>query len=184
MWRLPAGLPAPTDEPVELAVARAQCSIDPVDATHDLLLIRYIRAARAHCERYCGVYFAPRSVTISCTSFGDFARMPYAPVTAVDSISYAALDGASVVLDQGAYRLEQGEDGLEPSIVLRAGQTWPQIAAGSEILVDLGVGNEPPDDVYLAMLLFIADSFLVRENGERADWTHLDAFLCNSRRGV
>jgi hypothetical protein len=34
------------------------------------------------------------------------------------------------------------------------------------------------------MLLFVAESFTRRENDKREDWTHLDAFLCNHRRGV
>lgn len=184
MWLSPTTLPPPETEPVDLATARAQCSIDQDDATHDVILNRYIRAARAHCEKYCGAFFAARTVTLTCDRFEDFARLPFAPTTDIDAISYTAADGTPAVLDPSVYRLDQQDEGLEPAIVLRPGQSWPLIAKGSDIEVQAGVGGDPAEDVYLAMLLFIGESFLLRENERRHDWTHLDALLCNNRRGV
>ena len=45
-------------------------------------------------------------------------------------------------------------------------------------------GGSVPEDVQHAMLVFVADSFLGRENAKREDWTVLDVLLCNHRRGV
>lgn len=182
MWYPATITVAAASEPITLAEAKAQCSVDADESEFDTLLTRLIASARAFVERYCGVRFASQTVEIKCDSFADFARLPEAPVSEVAAITYTDTAGDEQTLASSVYELRS--DGLEASIVLQYNQQWPSIRPGSRIVVTAVVGMTAPDDVKHAMLLFIADAFLNREDSERKNWTAFDALLCNHRRGV
>jgi phage conserved hypothetical protein, phiE125 gp8 family len=170
----------PAVEPVSLAQAKVQCRVIGTD--EDAALDLYIASARAHAEAYCGAAFAERTLVARCDSFIDMARLPFAPVNSVTSITYHETGGVQQTLSATLYELRA--DGLDAAIVLKPGAAWPVVQPGSRITLTASVGTIPPDDVLHAMLLFIADSFDRREHAKAGDWTSLDSLLCNHRRGV
>ena len=180
MW-YPSAFPAPpTVEPVSLENAQDHCNAPESD--FEDALQRLIRAARAHAEEYCNTRFAERPIVAQCDSFSDLSRLSEGPLKSVTSIEYVDPDGTAHTLEETVY--EPHKDGLEPSIGLKPDQVWPRIKPGSRITVTAVYGGSVPESVQHAMLLFIGDAFLNRENAKREDWTAFDALLCNHRRGV
>ena len=181
MWS-PASIVTPTSvEPVTLAEVKAQAIIDHGD--DDELLGRLIAAARSHVEGYCNIDVPEQTVSVRCDRFGDFARLPVAPVQDIESIQYVDADGAEQELPETVYELRA--EGLEAAIVLKAGQRWPTIRPGSRIAVSALVGyRDVPPAIQHAMLLWIADAYATRGSAPSEGFTAFDALLCNFRRGV
>jgi len=182
MW-YPATVAAPGTEPVTPAQAKAQCRILSSDTSFDTEITRLITAARSFVEAYCGVRFAQRTgIALKCDSFADFARLPEAPVSAV-AVTYVDTDGATQTLATTVYELRGDE--LETAVVLKYGQAWPAIQAGSRITATATLGYATaPEPVAHAMLLHIADSFAQRENAKVEEWSALDVLLFNFRRNA
>jgi uncharacterized phiE125 gp8 family phage protein len=182
MWYPSTVTEPPTTEPVTLAQAQTQCGVMSDEVFFTDQITGLIAAARAHVESYTGARFAAQTIVSQCDGFCDMERLPEGPLSSVTSIKYIDLDGAEQTLANTVY--EAHKDGLEPSIALKYGQTWPAIRRGSRITLTADYGGTVPKDVSIAMLLFIADKFHNRENAKVGDWTALDCLLCNHRRGV
>jgi uncharacterized phiE125 gp8 family phage protein len=179
MW-YPSTVTAPAAEPVTLDEVKQQCLIETTD--DDLLLGRLIKAARSHVEKYCNARWAEQTVVCQCDSFTDFTRLSEGPLKSVTSISYVDPSGEAQTLDAAVY--DPRKDGLEPSIALKPGQSWPAIQPGSRITVTAVFGGDVPEEVKHAMLVFIDAAYHARENPARENWTVMDALLCNHRRGA
>lgn len=184
MW-YPATITTPAAaEPVSDAEAKAQATIDFTD--DNTLVTRLIAAARAHVEKYCGVRFASQTITVSCDRFADMCRFPEAPATSITSIKYIDVDGIEQTLPNTVYELLA--DGLEPSITLKYGQSWPATRPGSRITVVAVVGwATAPADVKHAMLLLIAHWYQSREAVNIGTIVTtlpmgVESLLCNDRR--
>jgi hypothetical protein len=146
---------APIAEPVTLDQAKQQCRVDGSD--DDAVLERLIKAARSHVEKYCNARWAEQTIVIDPA-------------------------GETQTLDVGVY--EAHKDGLEPSIALKPGQSWPAIQAGTRVVLTAIFGGAVPECVQHAMLVFVDNAYHQRENAKYDDWTVLDVLLCNDRRGV
>lgn len=180
MWYPSTISVAPAVEPIILEQAKQQCRVDTND--DDALLTRLIKAARAHAEEYCNACWAEQTIVAECDSFADFVRLSEGPLKTVTSIAYVDPDG--VVGEVADTVFEPRKDGLEPSIGLKSGQAWPSVKTGSRITLTAVYGGVVPESVQHAMLIWIEDAYLHRENTPREDWTVFDALLCNHRRGV
>lgn len=181
MWYPATITVAAASEPVSAAEVKAQAEIDFTD--DDTLITLLIAGARAFAEKYCGTRFATQTISVKCDCFSDFAKFAEAPVQSVTSITYVDTDGATQTLATSVYELRN--DGLEVSIVLKYGQTWPATQVGSRITVVAVVGyTTVPDDVKRALLLYIAGGYANRENMKDSDWTAFDSLLCNHRRNA
>lgn len=180
MWYPSTVSAAPAVEPVTLDQAKQQCRVDGSD--DDAALGRLIKAARSHVEKYCNARWAEQTIVCACTAFSDFARLSEGPLKSVTSIEYIDPAGETQGLDAGVYVAHK--DGLEPSISLKPGQSWPAIQPGSRIVLTAIFGGAVPECVQHAMLVFVDDAYHQRENAKRDDWTVLDVLLCNDRRGV
>lgn len=181
MWYPATVTVAATAEPVTLVEAKRQCRVDHDDDNTQIEFL--IESARAHAEKYTNTRLATQTVTVKCDSFCDMARLPLAPVQSVSSVTYVDVDGVTQTLSTDVY--ETRTDGLESSITLKYGQSWPAIRNKSRITVTAVVGYEtPPPDVRHAMLLFISETFNQRANAKVEDWTALDALLSNHRYGA
>lgn len=167
-------------EPVTRADAQAQVAADEADFNTSLDML--IAAARAHVEGYCNRLFASHAMAWTCDGFSDFGRLPAAPAVSISAITYVDADGSGQTLGAEVYDLRQ--DGLEPRITLKAGQSWPAIQPGSRITVNGVFGGHLPHDVKHAILLLVGDGFTTRENVARPVWTAVDALLANHRRGA
>ncbi|RUM95419.1 hypothetical protein EET67_23330 [Pseudaminobacter arsenicus] len=104
------------------------------------------------------------------------------PLESVTSIGYVDAAGEAQTLAATVY--EEHKDGLEPSIALKPGQSWPGILPGSRITVTAVFGGAVPEEVSHAMLVFVDSAYHVRDNAPRENWTVLDVLLCNHRRGA
>lgn len=180
MWYPSTVTVAPSVEPVTLDQVKQQCLIETTD--DDTLLGRLVKTARAHVEEYCNARFAEQTIASECDSFADFARLSEGPLKSVTSISYVDPAGAEQILDAAVY--EARKTGLEPSICVKPGQSWPRIKPGSRITLTAVYGGSAPDSVQHAMLMFIDDAYHHRDNAQREDWTAIDVLLCNHRRGA
>lgn len=180
MWYPSTVTVAPTTEPVTLAEVKAQCLIESDD--DDAPLTRLIKAARSHVEEYCNARWAEQTIVCQCDRFTDFARLSEGPLKSVTSIAYVDASGATQTIDEAVY--EACIDGLEPSIQLKPGQSWPAIRPGSRITLTAVFGGTLPDSVHHAMLVFIDSAYSDRENPPRENWTVMDVLLCNHRRGA
>ena len=167
-------------EPIGLDEAEAQVMSSEGD--FHVSLDMALNSARSQAEQYCNRQFALHDMVWRCDSFADFARLPAAPAVEIESITYTDVDGAVQTLAAEVYELRA--DGLDPSIALQHGETWPAIRTGSRITVTGTFGGDVPPDVRHAMLIMIADAFGVRESAARPAFTTVDALLANHRRGA
>ncbi len=186
MWYQPTIIEPVAGEPVSLDDAKAQCGVLAAETSFDAQIARLIRAARAHVEAYCGILLGAQTVAASCDGFADLLRPPVVPIGSVDTIEYVDVDGDDQHLPDTVY--EAHLDGMEPSIVLRSGQSWPAILPRSRVVLTVVAGLDPlPDDIQHAMLLLIAHWFAVREavnvgNIVSSVPMSVDALLANHRR--
>ncbi len=188
MW-YPAKIAAGSvTEPVTVADAKAQCRV--TTSSEDAYFDRLIKAARAHVEKVCNLRFAEQALTIDCTSFADFARIPESPIQSAGAvITYVDAAGEAATLADTVYTVH--DDGFEPSICLKPGQNWPGIQQGSRITLAATFGGSAPDEVQHAMLLLIGAWYENREEtaigvtvASLPRSANVDALLVNSRRGA
>ena len=171
-------------EPVTLAEAKAQCRVDGSD--EDTLIGGIIKSARAYVEDYTGTITTSRTVAVKCDSFADFAHFPVVPLASVSSVSY--VDGAGATQTLAASVYEVRADGLQASLALKSGQSWPSIQSGSRITVTAVVGGTTDDAVKLAILLLVSDYYDHRGNtafgtNQPTELPHaVTALLANHRR--
>lgn len=168
-------------EPVTLAEAKRHVNADEfIDDDGELGLL--VAAARDYVEKYTGTRLATQTVAAKCDCFADFSRFPEAPAQSVTSIEYIDTSGATQSLADTVYELRS--EGLETSIVLKYGQSWPAIRPKSRIAVTAVVGyNEVPPAVKHALLLWLSAGYETRENAKADGWTTFDCLLANFRRG-
>lgn len=177
MWYPPKVVIPPT-EPITTADVKRQCNVMHDD--DDALIEAYISAARDYVEKYTGTALAEQTVEMKCDSFADFCRLPIAPVSDVD-IVYIDTAGASQTVQDSDFELRA--DGLEVSVVPAYGKQWPVQRSGSRITVTAIIGYETlPPSIGHAMLLWIAEAYLNRENADAPQSTAFDALLTNYRR--
>lgn len=163
MWRPIVVTSAPAAEPLTTADAKAQVRVDHSD--DDTLIASYVAAARAHVEARTGTRLYTQTVSFKTASWDDFASLPICPIQSISSVAYTDTAGDVITLPTTVYetRLEL----LEPSIVLKFGQTWPTIREGSLItvtaVVGYGVANTQPVEVMQAIRLLVGDWYSQRE---------------------
>lgn len=156
MWYPASIVMPPEDEPITLASAKLFCRVDHDD--EDDLIRGLIASARAECEKICGSRLGRQTISIKCDGFGDFERLPEAPIGPVSQIAYIDAAGDAQTLDGSIYELRQ--DGLEASIVLKPSQRWPAIQPGSRVTLTAVSGYEcPPENMLLAMRLMIESTY-------------------------
>lgn len=187
MWH-PAISAGAVTEPVSLDDAKRQCHILPADTSFDVEITRLIKVARNHVEERCGMLFGARAITIECDCFADFSeRWPYAPLSAVGSVTYTDAAGDEQTLGTSVYRV--GGTRFAPCVELKPDQSWPEIEYGSRVAVDATFGSTTPEEVAHAMLLLIGHWFAVREavnvgNIVSAVPMAVDMLLSNELRGA
>lgn len=196
MWYPSIVTTAPSVEPVTLAAAKMHLRRDDRDADGNLvdqpdddLVSSLISAARQHVEKYCNARWAEQTLACRCDSFADFVRLPEGPLKSVTSIAYVDTDGETQTLDDAVY--EVCRSGLEPSIMIKPGQTWPAIRSGSFVTLTAVFGGEVPPAIKVAILLFVGAWYENREEtaigvsvAALPSSVATDALLCNFRRGA
>ena len=164
MWSAPVTIAGPLAEPVSLAQAKAFVSVDAEETTFDGQLGAFVMAAREQLEVVTGVRVAPVTLELGARCWGDLARLPVGPVTAVTGIVWDDTAGTAQVLDPAAYELCGA--GLSRGIRRKVGASWPGGVRPVEgaIRVTVEAGFEPiPGPLWTAILLMVGDLFAHRE---------------------
>lgn len=131
-WQL-RRIQGPEVEPITLALARAQCKIDP-DITGDDELIEtiYIPAAREQVEGRCKITLCESTWRYTLREFPTAAiELPRGPVIEVVSVSY--LNGAGARVPYEDY--QQSIDTMPASIFPAEASCWPFAMCGSGSVV-------------------------------------------------
>lgn len=183
MWRSPVTTSAPAGEPLSLDDAKAHLRVD--GTSEDDLIGDLIAAARAHVESRTGTRLVTQTVTIRTDDWADLDRLPIGPVQSITSVSYVDTDGQTQTLSTDIY--EARLEGLEPSLVTKFMQTWPQSRFGSLVtvtaVVGYGAAGSQPAETIHAIRLILADLYAHRETiGEGVSLpvaASVDALLAN-----
>ncbi|MBN8958577.1 MAG: hypothetical protein J0H17_18730 [Rhizobiales bacterium] len=155
MWYPPKVTVPPTDEPVTLVEAKAECGVTGTARDDELTL--KIAAARAFVEQHCTIFLMTQTVAVTCDCFDDLGHVAVAPLQSVTSIKYFDLDGLEQTVADTVY--EERLDALSPSIVAKPGQRWPSKQAGTRItltaVAGYGDASEVPPNIKQAVLLHV-----------------------------
>lgn len=168
-WRYSLELvTGPTEEPVSIDEARAQCEVFHNDS--DLRLLRLIRTARRMAETYmdrqlCTASWRLRADSFPfCTETNPFGSiyLPRPKLSAVTSVTYADADGTSTTFSSANYIVETPTRG-QGRINLVYGVSWPSTQVQPNavtILYDAGYGGasavpEPIKDGILGLVDFL-----------------------------
>lgn len=183
-WHPTVTTSGPAAEPVLIADARMQCGVDTSDTTYDTELTAYLKSARAFVEAITGTRLINQTIAMRCDGWSDLSRLPMAPLSAVASVAY--LDGAGDTQTLSTDVYEARLFGLTPGIVLKYGQSWPTIRAGSLITVTATAGygasgDAVPADLLHAVRLTIAQMFAERETSDPGFMMALNSLLANHR---
>lgn len=117
---------APADLPVSLAEAKRHCRVDCAVTEDDDLIGSFIEAATAHLDGWSGVLgraLMNQTWRQDFSGFSGCMRLPLAPCSAIDAITYVDGDSVERTLSDGVYTLLS--DARGPFVSLAAGQSWP-----------------------------------------------------------
>lgn len=188
MWGPAVVTVAPAAEPLTRADAKAHLTYEDTDK--DTLIDSYSATARAMVEAMTGTRLYTQTVSIKTDDWADLAHLPIAPVQSITSITHTDTDGVSQTLATTVY--EARLDRLEPGVVLKYGQSWPNSRPGSLVtvtaVVGYGVAGAQPPDVMHAVKVVLADLFAFRESAQIGSiatsipsMATVDALLANHR---
>ena len=129
---------------VSLPEVKAWLKLDD-DNVEDSLLTSLIASATAECEAYAGLSFITRTRTVKLSAFkGRNLILPYGPVTALTSITYADEDDTTQTIDAADYTTDI-TSGLAR---VRVTESWPYTnQALSNVTVTYVAGYATPADV-------------------------------------
>lgn len=156
---------APTEEPVTLAEAQAQCRSD--DAAEAALIGGLIRAAREQAEHELARALCTQTRELVLDSFAAVCRPLAAPLQSVESIKYLDADGNEQTLDPVNYRIDRDS---EPGAVMPApGKLWPAsypVASAVRVRYICGYGGAAavPQAIKQWILIVIATLYSQRES--------------------
>lgn len=180
MWHPYKVAQEPTGDVIALEDVKRHLNVMHDD--DDVYIRSLTTAATDFVEKYCGIVIAEQTIEASCDAFSDMSRLSVGPVTEVVKIEYIALDGSKNTVSVDAYVLNS--DGVEPSIATAYGSYWPIVRPGSRIAATMRAGFNPlPASIRHAMMLWIADAYLIRAKSATVEWSAFDSLLCNYRRG-
>lgn len=161
----------PSTEPVSLAEAKLYLKVESGVTEDDALITTLIKAAREYCENWEGRKYITQTLTCYRDGFADKMVLPYAPVSAITSISYVASGGSQseyTVLDSAYYKTNLSES--PASVTLSYGYSWPATLStpnAVKVVYVCGYGSSAnvPQRVILAMLLLIGEWYENRSVG-------------------
>jgi uncharacterized phiE125 gp8 family phage protein len=168
----------PIVEPITLDDAKAWLRVTMVDAGEDAVIARLITAARTACEtrtqrpivaHVCDVF-------LDRIQAAGWITLPFAPVTAVSSVTITDLAGVAAVMDPATYLVDLASEpariglptmGFWQPMVMRAFQA---------VAIRLTLGYaQPPEDLLQAMRLLLGHFYENRSAVQPA--TRFDAVL-------
>jgi uncharacterized phiE125 gp8 family phage protein len=154
----------PTGTVVSLDEAKAHLRVDSSD--EDDLIQVLIETAQTQAENITGLRLLPQTVVRRAWELEDlWFRLPEAPVSAVDGITYLDFSGDRQTLDPSLY--VTALSGLRPQVSRAFLKVWPiHICQLGSVEVTLSCGfadGECPAPIRQAILLYVGDLYANRE---------------------
>jgi uncharacterized phiE125 gp8 family phage protein len=169
---------APSEEPIDLDEAKAQCRVDGSD--EDALIQGYIVAAREYTENITGRQSTTATWDLGLDDFPCSIDMPKAPLQSVTSISYLDAAGVIQTLAPSNYKVVGAFGTGEPNptaargrITLPYGTMWPPTRCEANsvtvrFVAGYGTADKVPMALKQAMLLLISLWYRNREAAQAA----------------
>lgn len=158
---------APAVPAVSLDETKRHLSIDSADTTFDDLLADYMDAATSMAEDFHGHAYIERDLRLDLDAWPAEVRLPSPPLKASSVvIKYDDPAGTEQTLATAAYVVDEASSPAR----LRPTDTWPDTATTpSPIRISFTAGygtaaSDVPKKYRAAVLLFVGDLFLNREN--------------------
>jgi uncharacterized phiE125 gp8 family phage protein len=148
---------APTDTPVTLAEAKAQCRVE--DDSEDTLMTGLIAAATDYVEQYTGRAIMAQTWELTFDEFADSIALPKGPVTSVTSVNYYDINGDVQTLAASNYTVDLVSD--PQWVVKNSDASWPDTVDSINTVVIrfvCGYAVVPPS-IKHAILLLISQWF-------------------------
>lgn len=160
-----ADVTAPNDV-LELATIKEHLRID--GSQDDTILGMYLAAATANVELFTGQMLGTRTIDITMDSWpsGDTLVLPAWPITALATVSYTDVDGATSVFSSDSYT--ESLAGIPARLVLNDGDSWPddQLQIVDAIVIRATAGYSGDNIPVLAEQLLLLTIGLWYENRE------------------
>lgn len=170
---------APTEEPVTLAEAKAQCRVDADITADDALITALIVAAREQAERATGRAFVTQIWRQTLDAFPAWKlELQRPPLLSVSSIEYIDADGATQTLAPSEYRVIT--DRLIGFAAPVHGGEWPaaratENAVTATFVAGYGTREAVPQAIKQWIMLAVAGWYGQRESiaaGQMAELPH------------
>jgi uncharacterized phiE125 gp8 family phage protein len=153
---------APTEEPISLEEALAQCKVDTRD--EDALFTTWIKSERQRLEEEYGRAFVTQTWDWQLDAFpgcNEPLIVPRPPLVSVSSISYLDSAGALQVMSTSKYSVDTVSD--PGRICLAYGESWPltrpvPAAVSIRFVAGYGAAAAVPDPIRRALLLLVEDA--------------------------
>lgn len=152
---------APTIEPISVADAKLHCRVDLVD--DDLLIARWIKAARRYIERISNRALLTQTWELWQDAWpsGGLIELWRSPLASVTHVKYYDDADAESTLASSAYIVDAiSEPGR---VVLKTGETWPSttLRAANGVVVKFVAGwttaDDVPEPIRQALFLMVAN---------------------------
>lgn len=159
---------APTDTPISLVEARAQCTIDADITAFDVMLQLYIAASVKTCEHRTGRKLMPQTWELALDAFPfNEIELPFAPVKEIVSVKYLDSDGIEQTIGNVNYSLDNYS--LKNWLLPGYEFDWPEtLNAANAVKIQFIAGYDSaalvPDNLKLWLLLAVATYFKNRES--------------------
>lgn len=160
-------------EPISLSEAKAHLRVD--GTADDTYITALITIARQAAEHEAQRSFAPQTLRVRASEWGDGIALPRGPVNAVSHVKYVDTANQQQTLSASAYYLDRSL--LEPVVRRAYGYTWPSLHYQNDVIEvqytagtwNTNAGVEPPKTALQYMLLLIGSMHEQREaDAERA----------------
>lgn len=153
----------PLEEPITLEEAKSYLKVDFEE--DDTLITTLIKAVRKASEKYTGLSFVTRTITLYAENWSSLDELPYGPHQSVTSVVRLAYDNTETTLTTDDYYLK----GLA-FLSVNVGRVW-RLSEGRcnnrlRIVYEAGFGeaSDVPEDIKLAILKEVAELYENREN--------------------
>lgn len=148
--------------PVTLAEAKSFCRV--TTSTEDTLITSLIPAATKYVEEALSLSIAEQTWKLTLDAFTSAIELPRGPVTSVDTVTYADVNGADQAASPDLYTVDLTSD--RQWLVLNSSESWPStLNAVNAVSVTYTAGME----LEQAHPLRLAILFLVAHYYERND---------------
>jgi uncharacterized phiE125 gp8 family phage protein len=154
-------------EPITLADAKAHLRVETV--TDDAYITALIAVARQQAEHEAQRSFAPQTLRVRASAWGNGVELLRGPVNAVSHVRYQDAANVQQTLSASAYYLDRS--GLVPVVRSAAGANWPDVYPQNDVIEvqytagtwSAGAGVEAPRAAVQYMLLLIGSMYENRE---------------------